>query len=547
VRLGVPKVGADITDWSEWTQEIQDRCVGDIEINVRLWKHLDPDSYSQTAIVLEHRIAALVEKMTLAGWPFDMAKAGQLHADLVDEKRKLELELAEQFGGWWANLGEFTPKRPNAKLGYGGEYVTENRYTDAKGNPCDPYEEKVFKGYPCTKIRWTEFNPSSREHIEKCLRELGWEPTEFTETGKACLDDDVIEGLTTQFPQSAGLPRYLLIDKRLGQLADGRMAWLTNVGDDGRVHAQYNPMGAVTSRASHFNPNIAQVPKNASPFGPECRSLFHVPKDWGVQVGADMSGLELRCLAHYLAKHDGGAYGKIIVEGDVHWENVLAMGLLDPQPRDKHNDLHTVLREEGSKRFLYAWLYGAGDGMAGGIILNACRAARALGTLEGAAVYSRFFGDDPNPRKKYVRDVGARVKYEFMKKIEGLGTLVHEVRFKCETYDALPGLDKRLLPVRHAHAALNTLLQSAGAILCKQWICDAYDALIAEGLKWGWDGDFVFLGWIHDELQVACRERLGDRVGSVLARCAQEAGKPFGFRVPLASDYKIGNDWSQTH
>jgi DNA polymerase-1 len=63
----------------------------------------------------------------------------------------------------------------------------------------------------------------------------------------------------------------------------------------------------------------------------------------------------------------------------------------------------------------------------------------------------------------------------------------------------------------------------------------------------GMDGDFVFLGWIHDELQVACRERLGDRVGSVLARCAQEAGKPFGFRVPLASDYKIGNDWSQTH
>lgn len=544
-RLGFPKVGVGIEDWSEWTQEIQDRCVGDIEINLRLWKFLNPDSYSQPALILEHRVARLVEKITLAGWPFDMEKAGALHATLVDERHKIEKELASQFCGWWLNRGEFVPKKPHARLGYWGEWEEYTEYTNKKGEPCEPYAARRFNGYPCTKIEWTDFNPSSREHIERCLRLLGWQPKEFTETGKAKLDDSVIEGLTSQFPESTGLPRYLMIDKRLGQLADGDNAWLKHVHSDGMIHANYNPMGTVTSRASHFMPNIAQVPATKSPFGKECRELFTTPKGWQM-VGADMSGLELRCLAHYMAKYDNGAYGKIILEGDVHWENVLAMGFIEACPRDKHNDLHTLLREIGAKTFLYAWLYGSGDLKAGNILLDACRAAMALGP-EGDAVYSTFFGKDLSPSETALKRVGKRVKNSFLSKTHGLAKLVHAVKEIAEVNNALPGLDGRRLPVRHAHAALNTLLQSAGAILCKQWICDAYDALLNEGLKWGWDGDFVFLAWVHDELQVACRDGLGERIGGLLTRAARGAGTPFNFRIPLDGDYKVGNDWSQTH
>jgi DNA polymerase-1 len=544
LRLGIPKLHADIEDWSEWTQEIQDRCVGDIETNVRLWQYLAPDSYSQPAIMLEHRTAELVEKITVAGWPFNMEKAGALHARLVTEQHEVEKALKGEFGGWWKNKGEFVPKKPHAKLGYWGEYVEENHYTDKQGNPCEPYVKKVFHGYPCTKIEWTEFNPSSRDHIERCLRKLGWQPTEFTETGKAKLDDAVIEGLADAFPQSGGLAKYLMIDKRLGQLADGDQAWLLNVADDGRIHAQYNPMGTVTSRAAHFRPNIGQVPACSSPYGKECRELFYVPPGWQM-VGADMSGLELRCLAHYMAKYDDGAYGKVILEGDVHWENVLAMSFIESCPRDKHNALHTLLRETGAKRFLYAWLYGAGDLKAGSIILDACRGARGLGTPEGQAVYDKFFTGVPSERD--LKRAGRSVKEAFLSKTTGLAKLVFTVKEVAEVNNALPGIDKRRLPVRYAHAALNTLLQACGAILCKQWICDAYDALIAEGLKWGWDGDFVFLAWVHDELQVACRDGLGDRVGGVLTACARSAGEPFGFRIPLDSEYKVGNDWSTTH
>jgi DNA polymerase-1 len=552
VRFGIDKVGADIEDWSVWTPNMQQRCVSDVKIALRLRAFLKPEKFSQEALHLEHRVARLCDRITLAGWPINLEKAHELHAHLVDEQNKLKKELAEQFGGWYENCGEFTPRKPDAKRGYWGEWVEENWYSDKHGEPCEPYVKKVFKGYTCTKIKWVEFNPSSRAHIERCMRLLGWKPKEFTEKGKAKLDDSVIEGLIEEFGTAGGLPRYLMIEKRLGQLASGdddggSKAWLSCVSPEGRIHAVYNPMGTVTSRASHFNPNIAQVPAGRNPYGKECRQLFYVPTGWKL-VGSDTSGLELRCFAHYLAKHDDGAYGKVVLEGDVHWTNLLIMGALPKGTvRDEENKLHELLRDELAKRFLYAWLYGAGDEKAGTIVLDVCRAAAKLDPVEGPEVYKRYFGDDKNPNKRKVKDVGSYVKNIFMRNVPGLAQMVREVKEVAERNDALPGLDKRRLPVRHAHAALNTLLQSAGAIICKRWICDAHDALIKEGFKWGWDGDFVFVAWIHDELQVAVRDGLGDRVGELLTAAARASGTPYGFRIRLDSKYKIGNDWSETH
>jgi hypothetical protein len=528
IRLGLPKLHTDIEDWSEWTQDMQDRCVGDVSTALRLWKHLAPDKYSQSAINLEHRIARVCLKITAVGWPFNMKKATDLHVRLVAEKHIAEKALIEQFGSWWQDNGVFTPKGPNSRYGYWGEK--------------DP-ETKKFTGYPCTKIEYITFNPNSRAHIEVGLRKLGWKPTEFTESGAAKLDEEVIEGLPAVFPQAAKLSRYLMINKRIGQLADGDKAWLKNVKDDGRIHADYNPMGAVTSRASHFNPNIAQVPASASEFGHECRELFYVPTGWDM-VGADMSGLEGRCFAHYLAKHDGGAYGEALLKGDPHWAVVNAV-FLKETARDKANPLHTVIREAGAKRLFYAMLYGAGDEKAGKIILDACRLARKTNP-EWGYVYEQFFGRDQAPGVKLLRSVGANAKRGVITGIKGFERLKGTVEGFAEM-GGLPGLDLRRVPIRSAYAALNTLLQSAGAILCKQWVCDSHDALIADGLRWGWDGDFVFLGWIHDELQVACRNGLGDRIGTMLTDVARRAGNPFKFRLALDSEYTIGRTWADTH
>jgi DNA polymerase-1 len=517
-RLKVPKLHEDIEDWSKWTPEMHERCIGDVQTALRMWQYLNPDAYSQTALVLEHRVARLTRKITEAGWPFDMKKATDLHVELIERREAVQIGLREQFTGW-EKITPFTPKRNDAKRGY--------------------VKDQVF-----LKKSFVPFNINSRAHITRALKELGWEPTEFTDNGSPKMDDEIIDSVAAIYPQAEGLSNFLMLNKRIAQLADGDAAWLKHVGADGRIHGEYNPMGTVTSRASHYRPNLGQVPASSSPFGHECRELFCVPEGWDA-VGADMSGLELRCLAHYIAKYDGGAYGTLILEGDVHWVNTIAMGLLEGL-RDKDNQLHTITREQGAKRGLYAWLYGAGDEKVGRLILDLCRLLRKTNP-DWEFMYRKFFGDDQAPKSKALKAVGRGLKEKLLSRTDGLADLVSTVKEKAEVGNGLPGLDGRRLPVRSPHSALNTLLQSCGAILCKRWICDSYDALIADGLKWGWDGDFVFLGWIHDELQIACRSGLGDRIGKMLTRAAQEAGTAYKFRIKLDSEYKIGKTWADTH
>ena len=526
VRLGVPKLHTTIDDWSQWTPQIQDRCHGDVQTNLKLWKHLDPDNMHQGVVELEHRVQRLCLKMTDEGWPFDIKAAGAFHAQLVAERDEVEAALRKQFGGWYKPKNKqqpFVPKRDNKKLGY-------------------------IAGAPCTQIEWVEFNPGSREHIENRLRKLGWEPEEFLESGKAKLEEEQLDGIAVLFPQAAGITRYLLLTKRLGQLAEGPQAWLKKATVDGRIHCQYNTMGTITSRAAHYDPNLAQVPSSASEYGHECRSLFTAPEGM-VLLGADMAGLEGRCLAHYLAKYDGGEYGSVLLSGDPHWNVAKALGLAEGE-RDKTNQLHTIVREQGAKRGFYAMLYGAGAAKVGRVILDCCRLAYKTNPEWGFLAH-RFFDGEEVPGNRALQKVGAQAKRDVIEGIPGfaqLMTAINGILMDCEDKGrplSLPGLDGRRLPVRSEHSALNVLLQSAGAILCKRWITDAYDALIEAGYKWG--RDFVFLGWIHDELQAGVRPELVEKIGAIIVRCAQEAGKPYGFRIALDSSYKTGASWADTH
>jgi DNA polymerase-1 len=520
-RLGVPKLHEDITDWSTWTPEMHERCIGDVATSLRWWKFINPDKMSQSALELEHWIARVCEEMTQAGWPFDEKAAHVLHAQLVERRDEIKDGLQEQFGGWWKRGELFTPKKNNTARGY-------------------------VEGAQCTKIEWIKFNPNSNPHIERCMRKLGWKPTEFTDNGQAKLDEEILENVQALYPEAMGLVEYKTINKRLGQLHSGDQAWLNHV-TNGKVHGAYNPMGCITSRASHFHPNIAQVPKVGKPYGEECRGLFHVPEGWD-QVGADQEGLEMRGLAHYMAKHDGGEYGRIVLEGDPHWNNVIGFGFLpEGTKRDKHNILHTVFRENGAKTGAYAILYGCGNYKIGAIILDVLRLALKNDHDNALPIYREFFGNDMSPDKGRISTVGEKGKDNFLSNLPALQKLYKIIGGMAKSQGWVPGLDGRRVPCRKEHAAVNALVQSCGAIICKRWVVDAYRACLADGLKWGWDGDFVFLGWIHDELQVACRNGLGDRLGELLTAQARLAGEPFGFRIPLDSKYKIGRNWAETH
>jgi DNA polymerase-1 len=502
VRLGLEK-GAFEGPWAEWSQAMQDYCVQDVEVALRLWEHLEPEKYSKQAVVLEHRIALITNRMEQSGWPFDVKAAGELHATLVEEQSKLHTQLLDKFGSWFESEGEFVPKVNNTKQGYA-------------------------KGVPLTKVKQVDFNPASRQHIYKRLMVLGWKPKVFTDSGQPQVDESVLDQIAKDFPQADLLSRWLMLNKRIGQLATGDNAWLKLVDSNDIIHPAYNTNGCVTGRASHITPNIAQVPKVGKPFGTECRSLFVAPSGW-VMLGADQSGLEQRCLAHYTFPYDEGSYAKTSLESeDIHWLHAVAIGIANG---DETGDLRKILRDY-TKTWFYAYVYGARDNKLSSILADLNNELRKCGIS-----YSGVKGGEASRRN-------------FGERIPALEGLRARAVNTAERLKALKAIDNRIIPCNTApYKALNYLCQSAGAIICKEWVASTYEAAIREGFKYGFDGDFTFLGWIHDELQVAVREKEYnvDQIKRIIADCGRRAGRPYDFRVPLEIECKEGKTWAGTH
>jgi hypothetical protein len=257
-----------------------------------------------------------------------------------------------------------------------------------------------------------------------------------------------------------------------------------------------------------------------------------------------MSGLELRALAHYLVPFDGGKYMAAVVDGDIHWTNAQAMGLV-AGPRDKHNPLHTIIREDGAKRFIYGFIYGAGAEKCGEIIFDCLIKARRDGGPEGIALFNKVFINRKDEQRS-LTEVGSGARNKFIASIDGFAKLKERIDCQVERFGWVYGLDERKIPTRSAHSALNFLIQSCGAILCKRWVCDVYEELCTK-YKWGWDGDFVMCLWVHDEIQLCVREGLEEEIAAIIVACARKAGEPYGFRGPLDSSYAYGANWRATH
>lgn len=459
--------------WETFSQEMLDYCVQDVEVTSALYQKIIDKDYAQQALDLEHQVAWLMAKQERNGFHFDMKKAAELLGTLVQRRGELERELKEYFGSWEVQLPDFVPARDNKTLGY-------------------------KKGIPVKKVKTVEFNPSSRDHIaDRLITLYGWKPADFTEGGKPMVDEVVLGKLS--YPPCKQLTEYLLVQKRISQLNEGGQAWM-KCEKKGKIHGSINPNGAVTGRATHSYPNISQVPSSGSPYGPECRALFTVPDDW-LLVGADASGLELRCLAHFMAKWDGGKYAEILLGGDIHTENQKAAGL---STRNQ------------AKTFIYAFLYGAGDAK--------------IGSITGGAASE-----------------GRKLKQKFLRSLPALGRLVEAVQGAAKR-GYLVGLDGRHIHVRSSHAALNTLLQGAGALICKKWLVLLEEHLQSAGLKHGWDGDYAFCAWSHDECQIACRTpEIASAVRKMAEDCVLKAGEYFSFRCPTAGESKVGKTWADTH
>lgn len=328
------------------------------------------------------------------------------------------------------------------------------------------------------------FNPGSRQQIAERLVSLGWKPTKLTEKGSIIVDETTLA--TTDIPEAQVVLEYMMLQKRAAQLN----SWLGACGSTGRVHGRVITNGAVTGRMTHHSPNMAQVPNSGSIYGIECRQCWTVPKGY-VQVGADASGLELRMLAHYMQDED---YTNEVVNGDIHTKNQKAAGLPT---------------RNNAKTFIYAFAYGAGAAKIGSIVGG--------GAKEGQKLIDSFLKALPSLKK--LKEKVAR--------LAASGTLL--------------GLDGRRVMVRSEHAALNSLLQSAGAIVMKQALI-ILDKKIKE-----YNLDAKFIANVHDEWQLEVKEGQEQQVGSLAVESIREAGIHFKMRCPLDGEFKTGRNWAECH
>lgn len=476
--------------WNEFSEEMLDYCIQDVTVTKKLYDFIARSNYSNKAIVLEHEAQWLMCMQQTNGFPFDMEKALKLQETLESRYAVLKSQLVAIIPQIPDKV--FIPKKDNKRLGY------------KAGVPIQKYKD---------------FNPASRQQIEWVLKnKFNYMPdnTDLYEEGRLKIDDDTFTFIKTDTKASEDLRQlasvfeeYLMVSKRLGQLATGGQAWLKHIKVDGRIHGSVNPCGAVTGRATHANPNLAQVPSVSHPYGKECRELFKAPDGW-YQVGVDACGLELRCLAHYLYPYDKGEYANTILNGDIHTLNQQNAGLPT---------------RNAAKTFIYAFLYGAGD--------------TAIGKLLG--------GD---------AKLGKKVKAKFLKATPSIAQLRQAVEDSLAVMyhgkvqewkrQYLRGLDGRYLHVRSLHSALNLLLQSCGALICKKWICLWEQNMIKAGYCHG--DDFFWMAWVHDECQVACRN---ETIAKECVRIAQESMRQtqdyYGIRCQLDTEGKIGRNWYDCH
>lgn len=482
-RLKLPKI--EFEDYEFYSQEMMDYCERDVLLNHKVYLELRRESkgFSARSIKLEHEIAKILEEQSINGFLFDEKHASLLVAELEDKLKEVEREVKKVFKPKVSEIKLFAIRNKDGKIAKRAELIDGSKKVILSD---DEYAELcgVSRGFIVRRTE-TPFNLASRKQIGEYLQEFGWKPKKFTPTNQPIVDEAVLSTVK-DIPEAAMIAQYLMLQKRISQIN----SWFKELGDDHRVHGFVNPNGTITGRMTHRNPNMAQVPNSHAPYGKECRACWIVPNGYKL-VGVDASGLELRMLAHYMEDDN---FTNEILNGDIHTANQRAAGL------ESRNQ---------AKTFIYALIYGAGNSK--------------LGAVVG--------GNQAD---------GKRLRESFLDNIPAFRNLFYRVsRAAAKGY--LRGLDGRKIYIRSEHAALNSLFQSAGAIVMKEALVIFRKCIQEKNL------DAKLVGNIHDEWQVEVKSEHAEEAGKLGVKAIIEAGISLELKCPLDGEYKIGDNWSETH
>ena len=414
-------------------------------------------------VALEHDVARILTQQELHGWYFDERSAWQLASSLRTELEKTYQLLRDKHPFVFGS--SFTPKADNKRYGY-------------------------VKDCELTKLK--ELNPTSRDHISWILQTFhGWKPKLLTPTGKPIIDEVVLKEIAADgITIAEDFLKCLDITKKLGMISEGTNAWLKLCTTSKRIH-HHCSVATNTHRCAHRNPNLGQVPSDH-----DFRKLF-MPTPGQIMVGADLAGIELRMLAHYLARYDEGRYADILLNGDIHQVNADKIGI-------SRRDVKTVT---------YAFLYGAGNSKIG-------------------------HSFDPQLSDAQAKKKGSEIREAFVNAIDGLAELLEAIKAAAEK-GFIRSIDGRKIHVDSPHKSLNYLLQSGAGVLAKRWMVinhqNTQELCCSQ------------LAFIHDELQFECHPEHAIDLSASLVRSAEQAGEYYKLRLPIAAEAKQGRDWSEVH
>ena len=450
--LGNQKINYQGT-WEELTEDMITYCIQDVHVAHDIYKYQQKwiaDHKYEKIVQLEFLANAVIAQQQSNGFGFNLKAAEKLQHDLLMFKATVEDEMRTIFP----------------------DKIT-HRVSEKTGKRLKDLIEP--------------FNPGSRKQIaERLFDKYNWIAPK-TDNGNPNVDATILGQL--DYPEAKKLVEYFDVQKLMGQVDD----WVTrsSYSRDNRIHGFVNVQGAATGRCTHSQPNVAQVSGDH-----RARELW-IPHYGEVLLGSDLSGLELRMLAHYMAPYDRGAYADVILNGDIHTHNQQKAGLPT---------------RNNAKTFIYGFLYGAGDAKVGKIVGGSSKQ-------------------------------GASLKAKFLTELPALAKVKQAVDFQVAKRNAVQLVDGRFAPVRSAHAALNTMLQGSGAIVSKYWMIIANNRLRD---RFG-TNIVKQLAYVHDELQFSCPAKLAEEAGKIITDAAIEAGKRLSIQMPINAEYKIGTNWSQTH
>ena len=479
--LNFPKMEFD--NYTRYSDDMMKYCAQDVLLNYKVYQALKSESkgFTSESVNLETETYKITCNQRDFGFFMNQEAAQDLLTYFKKELMKAEEEVHKTF----------KPKvieRP-LKAQHTEQGVLKKLGIDREGKQArltsEEYDAMTKGANVVTRITEEPFNLGSRQQIGQYLQEFGWEPQEFTPTGQPKIDETILSKVK-DIPEATIIARYLMLQKRIAQV----QSWLSFLRRD-RVHGSVISNGTITGRMSHRDPNLAQVPSISSPYGKECRAVWSVPRGYKL-VGVDASGLELRMLAHYLKDKE---FIDDILNGDIHTANQRRAGL---QSRNQ------------AKTFIYAFLYGAGDAKIGSIIGGGKRE-------------------------------GKRVKQSFLNNFPTLKSLRDRITREAEQNEFIKGLDGRKIFIRSSHAALNSLLQGAGAIVMKRGLIILNDALQDS------DVDAHVVANVHDEWQLETWHEDVDRLGDMAVNAIRQAGHYYKLNCPLDAEYKVGENWSETH